>query len=69
MSARETTTEEAERAYREAFDESPPRYAYPDNREYRRMMRLALERGEPITLEEAYGEELAARIRRGEVVL
>jgi len=60
--------EEAERLYREMFRESAPRYGFTDTREYVDAMRTAVARGEPMTLEDIYGEELAAQIEAGEIV-
>lgn len=68
----DVTRDEVERLvaeYRARFGEGAPRYAYEDDREYARAMRRALDRGSPITLEEAYGEKVAAGIRQGDVVV
>jgi len=45
--------------YTAAFNESPPRYGYPKAKDFVAAMEKALERGSPITLEEAYGPEVA----------
>lgn len=46
--------------YRRTFDEGPPRFGLANQPErYAKLLRQALDRGSPITVREAYGDEVA----------